>query len=62
MRRARERILVLVGAIRPCVFCFEQKPVVAVDRAANGEAEYVCADCHLELSRDISSSLGRARR
>jgi hypothetical protein len=53
---------VLVGSIRHCVFCFEQKPVVAVDRAANGDPEYVCADCHLELSRDIAGSLGRARR
>jgi hypothetical protein len=62
MKRARDRILVLVGAIRTCVFCFEQKPVVAVERSTSGEAEYVCCDCHRELERDIAGALGHVRR
>lgn len=63
MKRKRERVLVAVGSVRICVFCFDSKPIVALERAPNGDPEFVCGDCHHELQRDIAaSSVGRLQR
>jgi hypothetical protein len=63
MKRTRQRILIAVGTIRTCIFCFEPKPIVAVERnPANGEAEFVCGDCHFQLESELVRALGSVQR